>query len=524
MASTIGKVRAVFTASTSGLTAGVNRASSSMKKLEADVKGLRSGLSTLTAISGAQLFGSIASGASQAIRSLVSMGAAEAEVIDSTNLLAQRLGLTYAELAGLGNAGALVGISMDTIGAAVTKSEVAFAKAAGGSKTASAAFQAMGLSVDQLNGMSASERFQAIAQAISEIPSEAERSAAAVRLFGRSGAQLMPIFNGGAAGIQAATAEAQRFGLTLSQAQADNVDAMGDSFDRAGQAISGVIQQVVSYLAPAIESVSSQFSDLIGSVGGANIGQAIGDGILQGARFLAQIGDFFIQNLSSVWAYVSQVGGQWNSVFQAGSQVGNVFAAIGQFLQGAFLTLVGTFSSIGEAILTGVRGAAEALGFDTTSLDTALASLQGFNQQLGKDIASQFDGAGKSFSAALDGSKTQAGGLGDAIAGPLTTSIDASIAAAREAASQVDQAVAKPVEVKQTTGVEVNTAAVSEAIKGVDSRSREGVAEMFRLMRGEGGGVQERIATAAERTADAIEGLDLGLDVESFDLAPAAGV
>jgi hypothetical protein len=522
MASTIGKVRAVFTASTSGLTAGVNQASSSFKKLESDVKGLRSGLSTLTAISGAQLFGSIASGASQAIRSLIGMGAAEAEVIDSTNLLAQRLGLTYAELAGLSNAGALVGVGMDTIGAAVTKAEVAFARAAGGSQTATAAFANLGLSVEQLNGMTAAERFQAIAQAISEIPSEAGRSAAAVQLFGRSGAQLMPIFAGGAAGIQAATAEAQRFGLGLSQLQADNVDAMGDSFDRAQQAISGVIQQVVAYLAPAIESVSSQFSDLIGSVGGATIGQTIGEGILTGARFLAQIGDALIANLSSVWSYVSQVGGQWSAVFEVGSRVGSVFAGIGRFLQGAFLTLVGVFSSIGEAILTGVRGAAEALGFDTTGLDTALAALRGFNEQLDEDIFSSFDAAGENLSAGLFGDDTKANSLGEAIAGPLTTAIDTSISAARDAAAQVDQAVSKPVEVKQN--VSANTAAVTAALKGVDSRSREGVAEMFRLMRGEGGGVQERIATATERSADALEGLDLGLDVESFDLAPAAGV
>jgi hypothetical protein len=331
----------------------------------------------------------------------------------------------------------------------------------------------------------------------------------------------MPIFNGGAAGIQAATAEAQRFGLALSQAQADNVDAMGDSFDRAQQAISGVIQQVVAYLAPAIESVSSQFSDLIGTVGGATIGQTIGDGILQGARFLAQIGDVLIQNLSSVWAYVSQVGGQWNSVFQTGQQVGTVFSAIGQFLQGAFLTLVGTFSAIGEAILTGVRGAAEALGFDTSGLDTALASLQGFNQQLNKDIAASFNGAGESFSAALDGSRTQAGSLGEAVAGPLTTSLDAAIERARSAASQVDTAVPKSVEVKQA--VDINASKVNEALKGVDSRSREGVAEMFRLMRGDAGNAEERIADATERTARAVEALDLGLDVEAIDLAPAAG-
>jgi len=63
MAATIGKVRAVFTASTSGLTAGVNAASASMKKLQSDVAGLRSGMGALVAIQGTQLFSSAISGA-----------------------------------------------------------------------------------------------------------------------------------------------------------------------------------------------------------------------------------------------------------------------------------------------------------------------------------------------------------------------------------------------------------------------------------------------------------------------------
>jgi hypothetical protein len=521
MASTIGKVRAVFTASTSGLTAGVNQASSSMKRLEADVKGLRSGLGTLTAISGAQLFGSIASGASQAIRSLIGMGAAQAEVIDSTNLMAQRLGLTFAELAGLSNAGALVGVSMETIGAALTKADVAFAKAAGGSKTAAAAFDAIGLSVDQLNGMSASDRFQAIAQAISEIPTEAERSAAAVRLFGRSGASLMPIFNGGAAGIQAATAEAQRFGLALSQAQADNVDAMGDSFDRAQQAISGVIQQVVAYLAPAIESVSSQFSDLIGSVGGATIGQTIGEGILQGARFLAQIGDFLIQNLSSVWAYVSQVGSQWAEVFGIGNQVAAFFAGIGDTLQAAFGMLALAISGPVEALARAAQFVGDKLGVDTSGLDAFIDGAAAFNKSIADGIEQNAKSAADNFGMAFFGKESDAKSLGEAVAGPLTTSLDAAIERARSAASQVDTAVPKSVEVKQA--VDINASKVNEALKGVDSRSREGVAEMFRLMRGDTGDTQDRIADATERTARAVEGLDLGLDIDAIDLAPAAG-
>ena len=66
MASTIGKVRAVFTASTSGLSAGVNAASASMKRLQSDVAGLRSGMGALVAIQGTQLFASFVSGATAA--------------------------------------------------------------------------------------------------------------------------------------------------------------------------------------------------------------------------------------------------------------------------------------------------------------------------------------------------------------------------------------------------------------------------------------------------------------------------
>lgn len=517
---TIGKVRAVFTASTSGLTAGTAAAGSAMKKLQGDVSGLRSGLSMLNAISGAQLFGQLASGAMQAVRSLVSMGAAEAQVIDKTNLMAARLGMTYGELAGLAHAGALVDVSMETIGAAATKADLAFVKAANGSAQAVAAFDRIGLSVDQLNGMTAAQRFEAIAQAISQLPTEAERAAAAVALFGRSGAQLMPIFNQGSEGIRAAREEAERFGLTLTNAQAGNVDAMGDAFDRAKQAISGVVQQIVAYLAPAIENVTTQFSDLIGSYGGATIGQTIGEGILQGARYLAQIGDSLIANLSGVWDYVSKVGGQWNAVFGFGETVAAVFSGIGSTLKAAFGVLILGITGPVEGLIYAAQQIGQALGFDTSGLDGALAAMDAFNVSIADSVTQSAQAAADSFSAAVFGTE-EANAAGEAIAGPLTTSIDEAIAKSRQAANEVSQAKPQEIDIKQK--VEVETKGVREAVKGLDIRSREGVAEMFRIMRGDTGNVQERIASATERAADALEGLDLGIDVESVDLAPAAG-
>jgi hypothetical protein len=503
MASTIGKVRAVFTASTSGLTAGVNAASASMKKLQADASGLRSGMSALVAIQGTQLFSSIVSSAVSAARSLANLVVSTAETVSAQNDLAGRLGVTYGELAGLSYAGSLVGVSMDAIGAAMTKAQVAFANAANGSKTANAAFARLGLSVQQLNGLSAEQQFEAIAEAISQLPTEAERAAAAVQIFGRSGAQLLPLFQGGADGIREAREEAERFGLTLTNAQSGNIDAMGDSFDRAQAAITGVIQQIVAYLAPAVERVTTAFSNFIGAVGGANIGQAIGSGLLQGARFLAQIGDFVIKNFSGVFEYMSQVGEQWGSVVDFFNRAANFLSGVFNAAQAGLGMIILGFSGAFEGLATVAQAIGSYLGFDTSAsgIDAIVEGAKAFNQELSNGITENVQAAQAGFSAAF---ADNAPSVGTSIAGPLTSALDDAIAQAEAAAAAQDQVAAQTVDVTQKINIDTApiTEAMNEAVKGVDSRSREGVAEMFRLMRGGGQDVQEQQLTVLERIAE----------------------
>jgi hypothetical protein len=81
--------------------------------------------------------------------------------------------------------------------------------------------------------------------------------------------------------------------------------------------------------------------------------------------------------------------------------------------------------------------------------------------------------------------------------------LDAAVAQAEASAASVSQAGAGAA----NRITEAAAAAVEpQALKGVDSRSSEGVAEMFRLMRGTGGDVQERQLGVLERIADAVEG------------------
>jgi hypothetical protein len=500
---TIGKVSAIFSASTSGLKAGVADASRSFKKMQGDVAGVRSSLATLTKIQGAQLFGSIASAAMNAGRSLLAMSGAESETIDQTSKLARRLGMTYGELAGLSLAGNLAGVSMDTIGKAATKADIAFVKASQGSSQAQAAFAGIGLSVEQLQGLSPAERFQKITDAIAGLPTEAERARASVALFGKSGAELLPLFEGGAGGIQAATDEAKKFGLALTNEQGQSVENMNDAFTRAYQAISGVVQQVVAYLAPALEGVTTTFTDLIGGVGGANIGAFIGEAILNGAAYFAGIADWFVTSTKGVWEYVAGVVEHFGGVT-------GIFSSVVSALQSVWYLGEAVFKGVGAILAQSMAGWA---GLLAELPETLVGSgWQEFGKSMETSAATLARGAEdagkKSINSALNvvgmGDKSSAG---EAKKGPLALSMAEFIAKSRADAAAKNAAAPQTIAAKdQKPAVEPTPVGKSmEALKAVDSRSKEGIAEMFRLQRGASDDTQERIVRAAERTADAVE-------------------
>jgi hypothetical protein len=423
------------------------------------------------------------------------MAGAESETIDNTSKLARRLGLTYGELAGLSLAGNLAGVSVDTIGKAATKADIAFVKAAQGSAQAQAAFAGIGLSVEQLQGMSPAERFQTITDAIAALPTEAERARASVALFGKSGSELLPLFEGGANGIRAATEEAERFGLALTNEQGQSVEDMNDAFTRAYSAIKGVVQQVVAYLAPALQGVTDTFSNLIGGIGGANIGQFIGEAIMSAAMYFAGIADYFISNAGSIWEYASQIGAQWLGVWDIAGRVANFLSGVGNVLKVVFASAIVGLTGPITALLKAANFLAKTVGVDLGA-DAFLAGADAFNASMYQAMSDGGKAAGADFGAAF-GSGGGAGG--EAIKGPITTALSDALAKSRSDAAAVNTSQG------QTIGPAAGPAAAamsSEALKATDSRSKEGISEMFRLMRGAGDDIAERQLGVLEQIND----------------------
>jgi hypothetical protein len=484
----------------------------SASTLDSALGGIKTRLNVLIGLDVAGFFGSIASRASGAVSSFVGMAQAEAEVITQTSKMAARIGVTYGEMAGLSLAAERSGVSLDAMKEAMTKADISLGKAANGSAEAAGGFEAIGLSAAQLNALSPAERFEAISTAIAKLPTEAQRAAASVRIFGKSGSDLLPIFDGGAGAIAAAREEAERFGTALTSAQGDDVKAMTSAFETAKTAIQGVVQQVTAYLAPAVTGVVTQFNEFIGGIGGANIGQAIGDGILAGAEYFAGIADWFVGAFGSTFEYLSAIGAQWRSVFQFLGQIGSAFAMVGRGMAAAFQLIVLGVTGVVEMALKGAKTVVDMIPGLAGSLDGATATVQGFNQGLMDSIDTNLGAAADNFSSMLGDSGKRAG---QDIAQPLTNAVRGWRDQARLNAQKQDDAANTKRPEPADEAKKLQVTGVTEALKAIDSRSKEGVAEMFRLMRGSPDSAAQRTANASERTADATEKwLDRQDDVE----------
>ena len=513
-AKNFGRVNVSITASTGGLTAGLGRAGKQMKSFAGSVSSTLNPLRMLSNVA-QSTFGQLAlfSMARSAVNTLTGMASAAAENVDVQSKLSRRLGMTYSELSGLKLAGDLAGVGIESIGAAMTKADVAMQKAAGGSKAANTAFATLGLSVDQLQSMSAADRFSAIAESISALPTSAERAAAAVALFGRSGAQLLPLFEGGAGSIARAREEAERFGLALTNAQAQNVEEMNDSFTRVYSSIQGIIQQVTAYLAPAITAIAKQFTDLVGSMGGANIGQAVGEALLQGARFLAEIGDYLIQNLTGVFSYLGQVSGVWSTVWGAGQRVADYLSGVARFWEGVFKGVASIIAGVIGRVLDAVGSLAKKIpgyGAVGNQIEAAGESLQQSSKEMWADAGQAMKLANENLSNAFLG--REASKTGEALAGPLTSMIDGAIAQSRAAAAAVDQKTQGSIQKALATPVTAKVAVNTEALKAIVAGTSEGEAFRNSLIRGAdprnaGDEDQGRTADATEETAAGVDEL-----------------
>ncbi|MBQ1791174.1 MAG: hypothetical protein II008_13440, partial [Oscillospiraceae bacterium] len=164
----------------------------------------------------------------------------------------------------------LIDTDAETIKGAMTKITRAMGDAAGGSESAQAQFEALGVSiVNEADGSlrSAEEVFYDVVDALGQMQAGAERDAIAMELMGKSAQELNPLINAGSAALKDYAAEAEAAGYILDEEQIQKLGEVDDAYQRLQLTIEANRKQLAADFAPAAKAAMELFTDVVKKAG-----------------------------------------------------------------------------------------------------------------------------------------------------------------------------------------------------------------------------------------------------------------
>ena len=176
---------------------------------------------------------------------------------DHINDLSKRTGVAVEMLSSLSLAADQSGISIDDIAVSINKMQKNLSEG-------SDAFSQIGLNISDLKKLSPEKQFMAIADQISRLSDDADRTRALMDIFGKSGAALAPLFADGAAGIQEMINKAKDLGIVLSPEAAARMDAYNDRIAQLTAKLRSLAQDGFMYAWDA----AVKYNEIIGKISG----------------------------------------------------------------------------------------------------------------------------------------------------------------------------------------------------------------------------------------------------------------
>lgn len=255
-----------------------------------------------------------------ALGGLFSAARAFGEAGDDLLKMSSRTGASVEALSELGFAARQSDLDMETLEKGIRLMQKTIAQAEQGSDSAAKTLEQLGISVTDIAALSPDRQFELVADAVSRIRDPALKATTAMEIFGRSGTALLPMLEGGAAGLQAMRQQAREFGLAASQEGAEKAAKLDDALKLLWAVSSKVYKTIGEALAPTITDLADAATRVIvGVIGWIKQNQALVVTIFKvaAAAFSVGAGLFLIGKIlvtamtafSTLGAIISGVGG-----------------------------------------------------------------------------------------------------------------------------------------------------------------------------------------------------------------------
>ena len=185
------------------------------------------------------------------------------EKLDEIGKLSDVLEVSPDFLRGLDLAATQTGSSFATAQKALSR----FVRSVGEAKTGTGegvqALEILNVQLKDIENLSTEDQFFKIANSLKGMEDPTLRAAAAAKLFGRSGQDLLNLFAEGEEGIKRFIEQQKELGGGISRDDIRKVEAANDAVDKMGRAWEGIIQQLAIEFAPLLQDMAEGMKELI---------------------------------------------------------------------------------------------------------------------------------------------------------------------------------------------------------------------------------------------------------------------
>jgi hypothetical protein len=331
------------------------------------------------------------------VAGLVGLAKGSLDAGDKMYDLAQRTGVSVEALARFRKAAATSGTDIDAVSKALVKLSKGMVDAAAGSKQQMGAFKALGINIKDSSGQmkSADSVMLEIANRFKAMPDGVAKTALSLKLFGKAGAEMIPMLNMGGDAID-------KLSVKMTTAFAEKADAYSDKLAMLSGKVGALGADLLIALLPALDAVTDAvtagvgaFNSLPGPVKGlavAGAGLAIAWGPITG--LVSAASKVFMAGAAAVGTLRVQLALAAMQEIPALSAAIMLIPGWGWALAGvAALTALGVAlyqnssdfrnwsNNIGTVVVSDFSSAMKAISDNSKSaFDQILKSMKGFNQ------------------------------------------------------------------------------------------------------------------------------------------------
>jgi hypothetical protein len=204
-------------------------------------------------------FGTIGVAVAAAFSAVSIKGAVD--VLDTLDDLSEKTGIAVEQLSALRYAGEVTGTPLESIAAGVKKLAVNMTEAAAGGKEQVAAFRAVNVEIKNADGTLRSQDavLLDLADRFASYEDGAAKAALAQKIFGKAGAEMIPLLNQGSEGIKRLTDEGRALGVVYGPEAAKNAAAFNDNLKKLELAAEAAKVQIGNELVPALTRLTNEF-------------------------------------------------------------------------------------------------------------------------------------------------------------------------------------------------------------------------------------------------------------------------